>query len=75
MTILKRSITTHGLTLALALGLLAGCGAEVASTAATTAKLQATQGEQAKAQEAQFKKKLGEAIQATEAAASAAGNQ
>jgi len=75
MTILKRSITTHGLTLALTLGLLAGCGAEVASTAATTAKLQATQAEQAKVQEAQFRKKLGEAIQATEVAASAAGNQ
>ena len=75
MTILKRSITKHGLTLALALGLLAGCGAEVASTAATTAKLQATQAEQAKAQEAQFKKNLGEVIQATEAAVSAAGHQ
>ncbi|MEO8278387.1 MAG: hypothetical protein ABI564_01775 [Ideonella sp.] len=54
---------------------LSGCGPDVVTTAATTAKLQAAQVEQAKAQEAQFKKKLGEAMQATEAAASAAGNQ
>ena len=58
-----------------AVGAVAGCGAEVAGTAAASAKLQATQASQAKAQEAQFKKQLGEAMQATEAAASAAGNQ
>ncbi len=63
------------LTSVVAAAAVAGCSAEVASTAATSAKLQATQAEQAKAQEAQFKKKLGEAMQATEAAASAAGNQ
>ena len=75
MTIFKRGVSTSRLVLAFAVGLLAGCGAEVASTAATSAKLQATQAEQAKAQEAQFKKKLGEVMQATETAASAAGSQ
>ena len=75
MTICKSIITTSGLTVLLASGLLTACGADVASSAATTAKLQATQVEQAKAQEAQVKQKLGEAIQATEAAASARGNQ
>ena len=54
---------------------LAGCGPDVAVTAATNAKLQAEQVEQAKVQEAQFKKKLNEAMRATEAAASSAGNQ
>jgi hypothetical protein len=53
-------------------GLLAGCGPDIASTTLTAAKLQAEQAEQAKAQEAQFKKKLSEAMQATDAAASAA---
>ena len=75
MTLSQRSMSKSGLTFLLVLGSLAGCGAEVASTAATSAKLQTTPAEQAKAHEAQFKKKLGEAIQATEAAASAAGNQ
>jgi len=55
--------------------LLEGCGPDVATTAATTAKLQAAQLEQAKAQEAQLKRNLDEAMRATEAAASAAGNQ
>ena len=59
----------------MALTLLAGCGAEVASTAATAAKLQATQAEQAKAQQEQFKQKLGEALKATEAAASEVGDK
>ena len=75
MTNWKRDMSKNGLVMILVLGPLAGCGAEVAGTAATSAKLQATQIEQAKAQEAQFKTKLGEAMQATEAAASAAGNQ
>ena len=66
---------TTGLALLALAALLVGCGAEVAGTAATSAKLQATQAEQAKVQEAQFKKKLGEAMQATDAAASAAGSQ
>ena len=57
------------------LSLLTGCGAEVATTAATAAKLQAAQIEQAKAQQDQFKQKLGEALKATEAAASAAGEK
>lgn len=56
-------------------GLLAGCGPDVAVTTATNAKLQAAQVEQAEAQEAQIKKKLEESMRATEAAASAAGNQ
>ena len=56
-------------------GLLYGCGAEVAGSATTAAKLQASQAEQAKAQEDQFKKKLDQALQATNAAASAAGEQ
>jgi outer membrane biogenesis lipoprotein LolB len=63
------------LSFATVLLLLSGCGAEVASTAVTAAELQAQQAEQAKAQEEQFKRKLGEAMQATEEAASAAGNQ
>jgi hypothetical protein len=54
--------------------MLSGCGADVASTAVTTAKLQAMQADQAKAQEQQFKQQLGAAMQATDAAASAAGN-
>jgi hypothetical protein len=75
MNVLIRRMSPLRFTLVVALGAVAGCGAEVAGTAATSAKLQATQASQAKAQEAQFKKKLGEAMQATEAAASAAGNQ
>ena len=63
------------LALPLTAALLAGCGADVATTAATTAKLQAVQAEQAKAQEEQFKKQLGEAMKATDAAASRAGSQ
>jgi outer membrane PBP1 activator LpoA protein len=58
----------------LAAAMLSGCGADVASTAVTTAKLQAMQADQAKAQEQQFKQQLGAAMQATDAAASAAGN-
>ena len=55
--------------------LLYGCGAEVAGTAATAGKLQAEQAAQAKAQAEQVKKKLGEAMQASDAAASAAASQ
>lgn len=55
-----------------ALTSLAGCGAEVAGTAATAAKLQAINVEQARAQEAHFKKKLDQAMQRPEAAAAAA---
>lgn len=61
-----------------AAGFLGGCGAEVAGTAAASASLQATQLEQAKAQEALIKQKLGEAMnsmKAADAAASAAGSQ
>lgn len=55
-----------------AFGLLAGCGAEVAGTAATVGKLEAAQAQQAKAQQEQIKQNLGAALQAGEAAASAA---
>ncbi len=75
MKMLKQGLSVRGLVCALILGSVAGCGAEVAATAASSAKLQAMQVEQAKAQEALFKKKLGEAMLATEAAASAAGSQ
>lgn len=57
------------------IGLLAGCGADVATTAATVSDLQAKQGQQAKAQEALVKEKLNEAFQASSAAASAAAGQ
>jgi hypothetical protein len=60
---------------ALTVALLAGCGAEVASTAVTTGKLQATQAEQAKAQAEKVKAGIADAMQRTEAAASSAGNQ
>ena len=55
--------------------LLAACGVEVAGTAATVGKSQAIQAEQAKAQQEQMKKNLGAALQAGEAAASAAARQ
>ena len=55
--------------------LLAACGAEVAGAAATVGKSQAIQAEQAKAQQEQIKKNLGAALQAGEAAASAAARQ
>ncbi len=53
--------------------LLGGCGAEVAGSAATAAKLQASQAQSAKAIEEQVKKQLSDALKAGEAAASAAG--
>ncbi len=56
----------------LALGTLAGCSPDAATTAVTAGKLAAEQAEQAKAQQAQFRKELGSALQATEEAASAA---
>ena len=59
----------------LALAMLAGCGAEVASTAVTTGKLQAVQAEQAKAQADKIKAGIAEAMQRNEAATSAAANQ
>lgn len=55
--------------------LLAACGAEVAGTAATVGKTQALQVEQAKAQQEQIQKNLGVALQAGQAAASAAARQ
>jgi hypothetical protein len=55
--------------------LLSACGAEVASTAVKTTKLQATQAEQAKAQAEQVKKNLEESMRKAEAAASAAAEK
>ncbi len=53
---------------------LGGCGAEVAGTAATAASVKAAELQAAQQQKAQFDKKLGEAMKATVAAASAAGD-
>jgi uncharacterized protein YceK len=63
------------MSLALAASLLAGCGVEVAGTAATTGQMQAEQARQAKAQQEQVQKNLGVALQAGAAAASAAAGQ
>jgi hypothetical protein len=63
------------LTMSLLCVLLSACGAEVASTAVTTTKLQATQAEQAKAQADQLKKNLEESMRKAEAAASAAAEK
>jgi hypothetical protein len=60
--------------LAVVVVLLAGCGAEVAGTAATVGTMQATQAKQAQEQKRQFDAKLNEALQATAASASAAGS-
>ena len=62
----------HQLWIVVSAMLLGGCGAEVAGTAATVGKLQATQAEQAKEQQRQIEKQLGEALKATEARASEA---
>lgn len=61
--------------LALILMLLAGCGAEVAGTAATVGALQAAQVEQARAQQRQIEADLGQALKAAETRASAADAQ
>lgn len=45
--------------------MIAGCGADVATTAVTTGKLQAQAAEQAKAQEAQIKGQLEDAMKAS----------
>jgi hypothetical protein len=50
---------------------LGGCGADVAGTAATSASLQATQVQQGKEQQQQIESRLGEALKAVEASASA----
>jgi hypothetical protein len=63
------------LTIASLCTLLGACGAEVATTAATTTKLQAAQVEQAKAQSEKIKNGLDAAMRKAEAAASAAANQ
>ncbi len=52
---------------------LAGCGVEVAGTAATAASLQATQAQQAQQQQRQIEDKLGAALKAGEDRAAAAG--
>jgi len=51
---------------------LAGCGAEVAGTAATAAKLEAESALRAKAQSEKLQQELEAAVKAREAAASAA---
>ncbi len=56
----------------LLVGLLAGCGAEVATTAVTTTRLQAQQAEAAQAQAEQIAGQLDAAMRRAEAAASAA---
>ena len=61
--------------LALFLIALAGCGAEVATTAVTTTKLQAEQAQQAAAQAEQIKAGLTQATQAAEARTSAVDGQ
>jgi hypothetical protein len=55
--------------------LAAGCGVEVASTAATAASLQAASTKQALAQQEEIKKKLDEAMKTAASAASRAGDQ
>jgi hypothetical protein len=54
---------------------LAGCGAEVAGTAATVGNLQVQQLEQAKAQQRQIESQLGAAMSAAQERASAAAGQ
>jgi hypothetical protein len=61
--------------LALACVALASCGADVATTAVTTTKLQAEQAKQAAAQAEQIKAGLAQAAQSSEARASAAEGQ
>ena len=61
--------------LIIAVTLLAGCGAEVAGTAATVGVLQAKQAQQAQqaqAQQRQAEQRLGESLTAVQASASAA---
>ncbi len=62
---------------ALVLGalLLSACGAEVAGTAATVGALQAKQAQQAQAHQRDAEKRLGESLQAVDAAASAAARE
>lgn len=55
-----------------AIGSLAACTPDVATTAATAGKLAADQAKQAKAQEAAIRKEIGAALEAAEKAASAA---
>ncbi len=52
--------------------LIAGCGAEVAGTAATVGRLQATQNEQAQAQKRQIEAGVGAALEAGKARTDAA---
>ena len=58
--------------LVLAACLLAGCGAEVAGSAATVGKLQATNAEQAQAQKRQIEAGVGAALEAGKARTDAA---
>ena len=66
-------MATHRMSLLFGVLFLGGCGAEVAGTAATAAALQASQAQQAREQQRQIEKKLGAALKAEQASASAAG--
>jgi hypothetical protein len=68
----KPLITLRALPVTWAALLLAGCGAEVAGTAATVGRLQATQAEQAKAQQQKIQADLGAALEAGKARTDAA---
>jgi outer membrane lipopolysaccharide assembly protein LptE/RlpB len=70
MTMQVRSIA-----LSCAALLLSACGAEVAGTAAAVGKLQATQAQQAQAQQERIRKQMDAALQKAQAAASAALEQ
>ncbi len=61
--------------LSLLCALFAGCGADVAGAAATTATLEAQAASQAKAQEAQIQKNLNAALQADQQATASAADQ
>jgi hypothetical protein len=72
---MKRLNWQCGVYLGLTCIALAGCGADVATTAVTTTKLQAEQAKQAAAQAEQIKAGLAQAAQSAEARASAADSQ
>jgi hypothetical protein len=64
----------HGLAIACVAGLIAGCGAEVAGTAAVAGGLAATQARQAQAQQAQVLNQLKSIQDAGAARAASAGD-
>jgi hypothetical protein len=72
-----KSGLSHAATLALFIGVLAGCGADVAGTATTVAATQAAQASQAQAQQARivegFKQAQGDTAARAASAADVAG--